>query len=52
MSRETPEKGLESIVEGINTCDFDMLMALYEPEAALRPSRVGSLTVSRASVRR
>ena len=34
MSTGTPEQVLESIVEGINTGNFDMLMALYEPKAA------------------
>ena len=34
MSTGTPEQVLESIVEGINTGNFDMLMALYEPGAA------------------
>ena len=34
MSTGTPKEVLESIVEGINTGNFDMLMALYEPGAA------------------
>jgi uncharacterized protein (TIGR02246 family) len=34
MSTGTPKQVLESIVEGINTGNFDMLMALYEPGAA------------------
>ena len=34
MSTETLKQVLESIVEGINTGNFDMLMALYEPGAA------------------
>ena len=34
MSDQTPEQVLESIVEGINTGNFDALLALYEPEAA------------------
>jgi uncharacterized protein (TIGR02246 family) len=29
-----PEQVLKSIVDGINTGDFDTLMSLYEPEAA------------------
>jgi uncharacterized protein (TIGR02246 family) len=33
MSTGTPKQVLESIVEGINTGNFDMLMALYEPKA-------------------
>jgi uncharacterized protein (TIGR02246 family) len=31
---ETPEQVLKAVVEGINTGDFELLMALYEPEAA------------------
>ena len=31
---ETPEQVLEGVVEGINTGNFETLMALYEPEAA------------------
>ena len=31
---ETPEQVLEAVVEGINTGNFETLMALYEPEAA------------------
>ena len=42
MSRETPEQVLESVVEGINTGNFDMLMALYEPGAAFA-TQPGSL---------
>lgn len=34
MSRETPEQVLEAVVEGINTGNYEMLMALYEPEGA------------------
>ena len=34
VSRATPEQVLEAVVEGINTGDFEMLMALYEPGAA------------------
>ena len=34
MSTGTPKQVLESIVKGINTGNFDMLMALYEPKAA------------------
>jgi uncharacterized protein (TIGR02246 family) len=42
MSRETPEQVLEAVVEGINTGNFDTLMALYEPEAAFatQPGRL------------
>jgi uncharacterized protein (TIGR02246 family) len=42
MSTATPEQVLESIVEGINTGNFDMLIALYEPEAAFA-TQPGSL---------
>ena len=31
---ETPEHVLKAVVEGINTGNFDLLMSLYEPEAA------------------
>ncbi len=31
---ETPEQVLEAVVEGINTGNYGLLMALYEPEAA------------------
>ena len=41
-SRGTPRQVLDSIVEGINTGNFDLLMALYEPEAAFA-TRPGSL---------
>jgi uncharacterized protein (TIGR02246 family) len=34
VSTETPEQVLEAVVEGINTGNFETLMALYEPEAA------------------
>jgi hypothetical protein len=34
VSTETPEQVLEAVVEGINTGNFEMLMALYEPDAA------------------
>jgi hypothetical protein len=44
MPTETPEQVLEAVVEGINTGNFETLMALYEPEAALatQPSRLAS----------
>jgi uncharacterized protein (TIGR02246 family) len=31
---ETPEQVLESVVEGINTGNFELLLSLYEPDAA------------------
>ena len=42
VSTETPEQVLEAVVEGINTGNFEMLMALYEPEAAFatQPGRL------------
>jgi uncharacterized protein (TIGR02246 family) len=50
MSTGTPEQVLESVVEGINTGNFDMLMALYEPEAAFA-TEPGSLAHGFAGVR-
>ena len=41
-SRGTPRQVLDSIVEGINTGNFDLLMTLYEPEAAFA-TQPGSL---------
>ena len=42
MPTETPAQVLEAVVEGINTGNFDTLMALYEPEAAFatQPGRL------------
>jgi hypothetical protein len=42
MPTETPEQVLEAVVEGINTGNFETLMALYEPEAAFatQPGRL------------
>src|SRR4051794_920214 len=34
VSTETPEQVLEAVVEGINTGNFELLLSLYEPEAA------------------
>jgi uncharacterized protein (TIGR02246 family) len=34
VSTETPKQVLEAVVEGINTGNFDLLLSLYEPEAA------------------
>jgi uncharacterized protein (TIGR02246 family) len=34
VSTETPEQVLEAVVEGINTGNLEMLLGLYEPEAA------------------
>jgi uncharacterized protein (TIGR02246 family) len=42
MPTETPEQTLKAVVEGINTGNFETLMALYEPEAAFatQPGRL------------
>ena len=42
MPTETPEQVLEAVVEGINTGNFETLMALYEPEGAFatQPGRL------------
>jgi uncharacterized protein (TIGR02246 family) len=42
MPTETPERVLEAVVEGINTGNYETLMALYEPEAAFttQPGRL------------
>ena len=50
MSRETPEQVLKSIVDGINSGDFDTLMPLYEPEAAFA-TQPGSLARGLSGVR-
>ncbi len=50
MSTGTPEQVLESIVEGINTGNFDMLIALYEPEAAFA-TQPGSLAQGLPGIR-
>jgi uncharacterized protein (TIGR02246 family) len=50
MSRGTPEEVLQSIVDGINTCNLDALMTLYEPEAAFA-TRPGSLAHGLPGVR-
>ena len=34
VSNETPEQVLEAVAEGINTGNFDLLLSLYEPDAA------------------
>ena len=39
---ETPEQVLEAVVEGINTANYELLMSLYEPEAAFA-TRPGNL---------
>ena len=50
MSTETLKQVLESIVEGINTGNFDMLMALYEPGAAFA-TQPGNLSHGLAGIR-
>jgi uncharacterized protein (TIGR02246 family) len=47
---ETPEQVLEAVVEGINTGDFEMLMSLYEPEAAFA-TQPGSLAHGLGGIR-
>ena len=34
VSTGTPEQVLEAVVEGINTGNYDLLLSLYEPDAA------------------
>ena len=50
MSRETPEQVLGAVVEGINTGDFETLMALYEPQAAFA-TQPGSLAHGLVGIR-
>ena len=50
MATGTPEQVLESIVEGINTGNLDMLIALCEPEAAFA-TQPGSLAHSLPGIR-
>jgi uncharacterized protein (TIGR02246 family) len=50
MSRETPEQVLKAIVDGINAGNLDVLLALYEPEAAFAP-QPGSLAHGLAGIR-
>ena len=50
MSRDTPEQLLKSIVDGINTGDFDGLLSLYEPDAAFA-SEPGTLAHGTTGVR-
>ena len=49
MSAATPEQVLETIVEGINTRNLDILMPLYESEAAFA-TQPGSLAHGAAGV--
>ena len=50
LSTETPERVLEAVVEGINTSNFEMLMALYEPKAAFA-TQPGSLAPGLGGIR-
>jgi uncharacterized protein (TIGR02246 family) len=50
MSRETPEEVLKAIVDGINAGNLDVLLSLYEPEAAFA-TQPGSLAHGLAGVR-
>jgi ketosteroid isomerase-like protein len=50
VSTETPEQVLEAVVEGINTGNFETLMALYEPAAAFA-TQPGSLAHGLGGIR-
>jgi uncharacterized protein (TIGR02246 family) len=50
MLRETPEQVLKAIVDGINAGNLDVLLSLYEPEAAFAP-QPGSLAHGLAGIR-
>ena len=50
VSTETPEQVLEAVVEGINTGNFEMLMSLYENEAAFA-TQPGSLAPGLGGIR-
>jgi uncharacterized protein (TIGR02246 family) len=50
VSTETPEQVLEAVVEGINTGNFEMLIALYEPAAAFA-TQPGSLAHGLGGIR-
>jgi uncharacterized protein (TIGR02246 family) len=50
VSTETPEQVLEAIVEGLNTGNYEMLMALYEPDAAFA-TQPGSLAHGSGGIR-
>ena len=51
QGRGTPEQVLKSIVDGINTGNLDVLMPLYEPEAAFA-TQPGSLSHGLPGVRK
>jgi uncharacterized protein (TIGR02246 family) len=50
VSTQTPEQVLEAVVEGINTGNFDLLLALYEPGAAFA-ARPGCLAPGLEGIR-
>jgi uncharacterized protein (TIGR02246 family) len=50
VSTETPEQVLEAVVEGINTGNFEILMNLYEPNAAFA-TQPGSLAPGLGGIR-
>jgi uncharacterized protein (TIGR02246 family) len=50
VSRDTPEKVLQAIVDGINVGNLDALMMLYEPDAAFA-REPGSLTPGHSEIR-
>jgi ketosteroid isomerase-like protein len=49
-STETPRQGLEAVVEGINTRNYQLLMSLYEPKAAFA-TQPGSLAHGLGNIR-
>jgi uncharacterized protein (TIGR02246 family) len=50
MRTQKPEQVLQSVVEGINTGDFETLMSLYEPDAAFA-TQPGSLAPGLGGIR-
>jgi uncharacterized protein (TIGR02246 family) len=50
VSTETPEQVLEAVVEGINTGNFELLLSLYESEAAFA-THPGSLAHGLGGIR-
>jgi uncharacterized protein (TIGR02246 family) len=50
MSRETPEQVLQAVVDGINTGNLEVLLSLYEPEAAFA-AQPGTLAHGLSGVR-
>ena len=50
VPRDTPEKVLQAIVDGINGGNLDALMTLYEPEAGFA-SEPGNLALGHSGIR-